>query len=98
MSDYTVLTFWFLYSCIKTRTQAFAVICIKELMIRRGSGVTPDVKVVTSRAILEETLMKIVGTDMEFVKNFTPPDFQANNFTPTISPNFNSFSDKYTKK
>ena len=37
-------------------------------------------------------------TDMEFVKNFTPPDFQAKNFTPSISPNFNSFSDKNTKK
>ena len=35
--------------------------------------------------------------DMEFVKNFTPPDFQAKNFTPSISPNFNSFSDKNTK-
>ena len=30
-------------------------------MIRRGSGVTPDVKVVTSRAILKETPMKMVG-------------------------------------
>ena len=29
-------------------------------------------------------------TDMEFVKNFTPPDFQAKDFTPSISPNFNS--------
>jgi len=35
---------------------------------------------------------------MEFVKNFTPSDFQAKNFTPSISPNFNSFSDKNTKK
>ena len=35
---------------------------------------------------------------MEFVKNFTPHDFQAKNFTPSISPNFNSFSDKNTKK
>ena len=34
--------------------------------------------------------------DMEFVKNFTPPDFQAKNFTPSISTNFNSFS-KNTK-
>ena len=32
--------------------------------------------------------------DMEFVKKFTPPDFEAKNFTPSISPNFNSFSDK----
>ena len=35
---------------------------------------------------------------MKFVKNFTPPDFQAKNFTPSISPSFNSFSDKNTKK
>ena len=31
---------------------------------------------------------------MEFVKKFTPSDFQAKNFTPSISPNFNSFSKK----
>ena len=37
-------------------------------------------------------------TDMEFVKNFTPPDFQANKFTPSISPKFNSFSDNNTNK
>ena len=30
-------------------------------------------------------------------KKFTPPDFQANDFTPSISLNFNSFSDKNTK-
>ena len=34
---------------------------------------------------------------MEFVKKFTLSDFQAKNFTPSISPNFNSFSDKNTK-
>ena len=34
---------------------------------------------------------------MEFVKKFTPTDFQAKSFTPSISPNFNSFSDKNTK-
>ena len=38
------------------------------------------------------------GTDMEFVKKFTPLDFQAKNFTPSISPNFNSFSGKKHKK
>ena len=38
------------------------------------------------------------GADMEFVQNFTPPDFQAKNFTPSISPNFNSFSKKKHKK
>ena len=36
-------------------------------------------------------------TDMEFVKNFTPLDFQAKNLTQSISPNFNSFSDKTQK-
>ena len=38
------------------------------------------------------------GADMEFVQNFTPPDFRAKNFTPSISPNFNSFSKKKHKK
>ena len=37
-------------------------------------------------------------SDMEFVKNFKPTDFQAKNFTLSISPNFNSFSYKNTKK
>ena len=32
--------------------------------------------------------------DMEFVINFTPANFQAKDFTPSISPNFNSFSEK----
>ena len=36
--------------------------------------------------------------DMEFVKKFTLLDFQAKNFTPPISPNFNSFSKKKHKK
>ena len=31
-------------------------------------------------------------------KKFTSPDFQAKNFTPSISPNFNSFSQNNTKK
>ena len=35
---------------------------------------------------------------MEFVQNFTPSDFQAKNLTPSISPNFNSFSKKKHKK
>ena len=35
---------------------------------------------------------------MEFVINCTPRDFQAKNFTPSISPNFNTFSDKNVKK
>ena len=39
-----------------------------------------------------------IQPDMEFVQNFTPPDFQVKNFTPPISPNFNSFSKKKHKK
>ena len=39
---------------------------------------------------------KDTDTDMEFVQKFTPPDFQ--NFTPSISTNFNSFSKKKTQK
>ena len=35
---------------------------------------------------------------MEFVKKFTPLDFQAKNFTLSISPNVNSFSGKKTQK
>ena len=35
---------------------------------------------------------------MKFVNNFTPPDFQAKDFAPLISLNFNSFSDKNTKQ
>ena len=35
---------------------------------------------------------------MEFVQKFTLPDFQAKNFTPSISPNFNGFSKKKHKK
>ena len=35
---------------------------------------------------------------MEFVQKFTPLDFQVKNFTPSILPNFNSFSEKKTQK
>ena len=34
---------------------------------------------------------------MEFVQQFTPLDFQVKNFTPSILPNFNSFSKKKTQ-
>ena len=40
----------------------------------------------------------MMSTDMEFVQKFTPPDFRAKFFTPSISPNFNSFSKKKHKK
>ena len=38
------------------------------------------------------------GTDMKSGPNFTPPEFQAKIFTPSISSNFNSFSKKKHKK
>ena len=34
---------------------------------------------------------------MEFVQNFTPPEFQAKNFTQPISSNFNSLEGKTQK-
>ena len=34
----------------------------------------------------------------DIFQNFTPPDFRAKNFTPSISPNFNSFSKKKHNK
>ena len=40
----------------------------------------------------------MVQSDMEFVQKITQPDFRAKNFTPSISPNFNSFSKKKHKK
>ena len=40
----------------------------------------------------------MTASDMEFVQKFTPPDFWAKNFTPSISPNFNSFSKKKHKQ
>ena len=43
-------------------------------------------------------LLGYLDPDMDFVQNFTPPNFQAKNFTPSISPNFNSFSKKKHKK
>ena len=39
----------------------------------------------------------MIMADMRFVKNLTPPDFQAKKITPLISPYFNSFGEKNTK-
>ena len=40
----------------------------------------------------------VLPPDKRFVQNFTPLDFQAKKSTPSISPNFNSFSNKKHKK
>ena len=51
----------------------------------------------------EETLTRYTsaidscGADMEFVQKFTPPDFQAKIFTPSISPNTTVLVGKNTK-
>ena len=42
--------------------------------------------------------MRFGHIDMRFVNKFRPPNFCAKNFTPLISPNFNSFDDKNTNK
>ena len=47
--------------------------------------------------LAENMINVVVEADMEFVPNFTQPDFQAKNFTLSISPNFNGFSKKNTK-
>ena len=48
--------------------------------------------------VSDHSIFAYMQSDMEFVQNFTPPDFQAKNFTPSISPNFNSFSKKKHKQ
>ena len=48
--------------------------------------------------LFEVCLLLYFLADMEFVKKITPSDFQAKNFTPSNSPNFNSFSKKKHKK
>ena len=60
---------------------------------REGTAFTDTLFFVKKKKTL---LMK--QPDMKFVQNFTPPDFEVKNFTPSISPNFNSFSKKKHKK
>ena len=57
----------------------------------------PDSFIFLAQFNLGKNSIKI-WAHMEFVKKFTPADFQAKNFTPSISPNFNSFSGKKTQK
>ena len=65
---------------------------------------TPNVRVNTNiNLILNINVNSIlnVNAGVNFTLNtwdFTPPAFQAIDFTPLISLNFNSFSDKNTKK
>ena len=59
-------------------------------------GIWPQILCVWKIPEIAETLRQI-SADMRFVQNFTTPDVQAKNITPSISPNFNSFNDKNTK-
>ena len=65
----------------------------------RGSHILTNL-VVVWRSVLEELgqILSSLSADMEFVKNFTPSDFQEIFFTPSMSPNLNSFSKKKHKK
>ena len=47
---------------------------------------------------VENYFAKVLSCRHGFVKNFTPPDSRAKNFTSSISPNFDSFSKKKHKK
>ena len=66
--------------------------CWFSIISTTGALVVVTVSVVSTPSI-HYTL-----SDMKFVKKITPPDFQAKNFTPSISPNFNSFGKKKHKK
>ena len=76
-----------------------------ELMFQLASTpwtllrVTPQSAIVASltKNVQWEFFQNILS-DIEFVKNFTPSDFQEKNFTPSISPNLNGFSKKKTQK
>ena len=62
--------------------------------------------VVTSRSLLPKQTLGMAISESpqthidrhEICQKITSPDFQAKNFTPLISQNFNSFGDKNTKK
>ena len=67
----------------------FAIACFRILSSRHHLALIP----------VDQVIVKtLFDPDMKFVKKITPPDFQAKHFTPSISPNFNSFSKKKHKK
>ena len=75
---------------------------VKTSMAQGGKSWQPFGKVKNGHKIFRQARICYFcdkkASDMEFVQNFTPPDFQAKNFTMSISPNFNSFSGKKTEK
>ena len=68
-------------------------------ILRTSFGFRPPLpshlELIPKKCFLAFTLtIVIMASDMEFVKNFTPPDFQVRNFTPGFSLNLNSFIKK----
>ena len=74
-------------------------LCLKgKTNIWRQASIRGDMSYLLSSLSIIYSLLALSRIyHMEFVKNFTPPDFQAKNFTPSISPNSNSFSKKTQK-
>merc|ERR1711928_154272 len=83
------------YSCILWHTLAYSVILWHILAYSGNLWHT-----LAYSGILWHTLAYsgILLPDMEFVQKFTLLDFQVKNFTPSILPNFNSFSNKTLPK
>ena len=73
--------------------------CQHSKVVQKGPKGTNIVNLNVFDHLVSHSLAQVWSRpEMEFVQNFTPPDFEANNFTPSISPNFNSFSKKKHKK
>ena len=69
---------------------------VTKLMLSAEKEIGPD-KVPCLRNV--DAIWLITSpADMRFVKKFTPPDFQAKNFTHLFLLNYNSIGDKNTKK
>ena len=59
---------------------------------------TQKIQLNTPQNVSWTAVLSRVRADMEFVQNFTPPDFRAKSFTPSILPDFISFSKKKHNK
>ena len=87
---------------LKPRTGHGQYVVDIDNMLFAISGLS-NCTVSTYRVFLQCTMCTLFSLmplypDMEFVQKFTPPDFKVKNFTPSISPYFNSFSGKKHKK
>ena len=87
--EYTFTEIWFALSNTFISSHAHAV---RYFVFYKFHDITSGTHIINTIA------QCIAPPDMEFVKNFTPADFQVKNFTPSISSNFNSFSKKKHKK